>query len=170
MKRYSAATLVLLFAFSGTAIVHAEDSNASTGKSMKGMDMKGMDMQGMDMKDMDMEKCSQMHSKKMKGMDMKGMDMKDMDAKKCNEMMKEMHKEKSSASGKSHVAEGVVTAVASDGKVTLKHGPVKTLGWPAMTMAFAVKDKALREKLEVGKKVHVTFDKQASDYVITEVK
>ncbi|WP_259657558.1 copper-binding protein [Escherichia coli] len=44
------------------------------------------------------------------------------------------------------------------------------MGWPAMTMAFAVKDKALFDKLAVGSKVHVEFKKEADGYVVTSVK
>lgn len=56
------------------------------------------------------------------------------------------------------------------GVVTLAHGPVKTLKWPAMTMGFSVKDKALFDKLTVGKTVDVEFTRQGSDYVVTAVK
>jgi len=56
------------------------------------------------------------------------------------------------------------------GKVTIAHGPVQTLKWPAMTMAFGVKDKALLGKLSSGKKVEFEFVKQGSDYVITSAK
>src|SRR2546427_8169770 len=59
---------------------------------------------------------------------------------------------------------------AVQGKVTLAHGPVKSLGWPAMTMAFGVKDKALYDKLAVGAKVHVGFKKEGDGYVVTSVK
>lgn len=54
--------------------------------------------------------------------------------------------------------------------VMLAHGPVKSLNWPAMTMGFAVKDKALFDKLSVGKKVDVEFVQQDGKYLITAVK
>jgi Cu(I)/Ag(I) efflux system protein CusF len=110
-----------------------------------------------------------MEMKGMKDMDMKGMDMKDMDAQKCSDMMKSMDKKAANTKATKHQADGMVKGVDADGKVTLAHGPVKNLGWPAMSMAFAVKDKTLLEKLTVGSKVHVEFDKQDSDYVITEL-
>jgi Cu(I)/Ag(I) efflux system protein CusF len=70
-----------------------------------------------------------------------------------------------------HQAIGVVKSVDADkGKVTIAHGPVKTLNWPAMTMTFGVKDKGLLDKLSVGKHVQVQFEKQGSAYVITSVK
>ena len=70
-----------------------------------------------------------------------------------------------------HKASGVVTKVdAAKSKVTIRHGPVKSLEWPAMTMAFTVKDKAMLEKMPKGKKVDFEFQEQGSDYVITSVR
>jgi Cu/Ag efflux protein CusF len=85
-------------------------------------------------------------------------------------MMKGMDT-KGSAKSTAHEADAVVKEFdAAQGKVTLAHGPVKSLGWPAMTMAFAVKDKALFDKLAVGAKVHVEFKKEGDGYVVTSVK
>lgn len=82
-------------------------------------------MHGMDMKNMDMDDC--MH---MKGMD--GMDMKKMGTKKCREMMEEMKAGKSTTHAKTHIADDVVKAVDLSGKVTLQHGPVKSLGYTVL--------------------------------------
>ncbi|WP_454912755.1 copper-binding protein [Variovorax gossypii] len=121
------------------------------------------DMGGMKMGDKGTQNCMDM-----KGM--KGMDMKDMDAKKCQDMMKGMDT-KGTAKSTAHEADAVVKEFdATQGKVTLAHGPVKSLGWPAMTMAFGVKDKALFDKLAVGAKVHVGFKKEGDGYVVTSVK
>jgi Cu(I)/Ag(I) efflux system protein CusF len=118
---------------------------------------------GKEMKDMDMAHCMDM---------MKGMDMKGMDPQKCKEMMEGMNdKQTSGADEATHKTEAVVKSVdAAQGKVTLAHGPVETLGWPAMTMGFSVEDKALFEKLAVGKKVNVQFEKQDGGYVVTSVE
>jgi len=90
--------------------------------------------------------------------DMKGMNMKSMPAE-----MK--------ASAKVHKATGVVKKVdIAKGEVTLAHGPVKDLKWPAMTMGFAVKDKALFDKLVVDKKVDFEFVQEGSSHVVTSVK
>ena len=59
---------------------------------------------------------------------------------------------------------------AKAGVVTLSHGPVATLNWPAMTMTFKVKDKSLLPKLAEGKKVDVELTKDGEDYVVTSVK
>lgn len=43
-------------------------------------------------------------------------------------------------------------------KITLKHGEIKNLDMPGMTMVFAVKDPAMLDKLEAGDKVNFTAD------------
>jgi Cu/Ag efflux protein CusF len=68
-------------------------------------------------------------------------------------------------------ASGVVKKVdASKGTATIAHGPVKELSWPAMTMAFKVKDKTLLAKLGVDKKVDFVLAQEGKDYVITAVQ
>ena len=70
-----------------------------------------------------------------------------------------------------HKAVGVVKKVdGKAGSVTLDHEPVKSMKWPAMSMAFQVKDKAMLDKLGEGKKVEVEFEQHGKDYVITSVK
>lgn len=44
------------------------------------------------------------------------------------------------------------------GRVTLKHGEIKNLDMPPMTMVFQVKDPALLEKVKVGDKVQFTVE------------
>lgn len=148
MKLVSTATLIAALAFSAATFAQSGD--------MGSMKMEGKGMQ----------ECMDM-----KGM--KGMDMKDMDAQKCKSMMTGTDAKGTSMATKStaHQADAVVKEFnAAQGKVTLAHGPVKSLGWPAMTMAFAVKDKALFDKFDVGSKVHVEFKKEADGYVVTSVK
>jgi Cu(I)/Ag(I) efflux system periplasmic protein CusF len=87
---------------------------------------------------------------------MKGMDMKDMPKQT----------EKNAAA---HKATGVVTKLDKD-KVTIQHGPVQSMSWPAMTMAFRVRDKALMGKLGKDRKVDFEFRQEGKDYVITAVK
>jgi Cu(I)/Ag(I) efflux system protein CusF len=72
---------------------------------------------------------------------------------------------------KVHQASGVVKGMdALAGTVTLAHGPVASMNWPAMTMAFKVQDKALMDKLAEDKRVDVEFMQMGSDYVVTAVK
>lgn len=101
-----------------------------------------------------------MKGMEMKG-DMKGMDMKDMSPSQMS---------KDAKPGK-HMAKGTVKSVDAKAQtVTLDHGPVKSMNWPAMTMAFKVQDKALMDKLGQGKKVEVEFEQRGKDYVITSAK
>lgn len=153
MKRTVSLSLILVLSVSSLAIARSGG------------------MKDMETKDMNMQKCMDM--KGMKGSGMNGMDMKDMDMQKCMDMMNGKDGKQQSKSDKamSHQTTAVVKNVdAANGKVTLAHEPVKSLNWPAMTMGFAVKDKMLFDKLAVGKKVHVEFIQQGSDYVVTVVK
>lgn len=94
-------------------------------------------------------------------------DMKGMDGMKMNEKPMAM----GDKGLPTHKATGVVKgADRNKGTVTLAHEPVPTLKWPAMTMSFAVKDKAMLDKLPANKKVEVEFVQQGKDYVITGVK
>jgi Cu(I)/Ag(I) efflux system protein CusF len=90
---------------------------------------------------------------------MKGMDMKDMP----------MKMEKKDARGAVHKGTGVVTKMDKE-NVTIKHEPVASMNWPAMTMSFKVKDKALMDKLAKDRKVDFEFVQQGRDYVVTGVK
>ena len=73
--------------------------------------------------------------------------------------------------GQIHQASGMVKKIdAVKGTVTFAHGPVSSLDWPAMTMGFRVKDKALLERLVVGKEVVFEFVKEGAAYVETEVR
>lgn len=79
----------------------------------------------------------------------------------------------SEMSTKAAISEGVGMVDAVDktkGIVTLSHEPIASLGWPAMTMDFAVDDKALFRKLVMGKKVQFQFVKQHNRYVVTGVR
>jgi Cu(I)/Ag(I) efflux system protein CusF len=70
-----------------------------------------------------------------------------------------------------HQAVAVVRAAnPAKNSVTLAHEAIQSLKWPAMTMAFVVKDKKLFDKLAVGSKVNVEITQQGSDYVVTAVK
>lgn len=105
--------------------------------------------------------------------DMKGMDMKSMNANSCQDMMKGMDMQQANKGTKTarHEAVGTVKSVdPAAGTVTLAHGPIKSLNWPAMTMGFTVKDKTLLDKFSVGKKVDVEIVQQDGKYVITAVK
>lgn len=55
--------------------------------------------------------------------------------------------------------EGEVRKIDKDaGKITLKHGEIKNLGMPPMSMVFKAKDPALLGKVKAGDKVRFTAD------------
>jgi len=70
-----------------------------------------------------------------------------------------------------HQASGKVTKVdRAAGRVTIAHGPVASLKWPPMTMAFEVKDKALFDKLQLGANIEFSFVQSERKHVVTAVK
>ena len=69
------------------------------------------------------------------------------------------------------LTDGEVRKVDVDAaKVTLKHADIKSLDMPAMTMVFAVKDKAMLTGLKVGDKVKFKVASDAGKYTITEMQ
>ncbi|BAM87755.1 putative periplasmic copper binding protein [Bradyrhizobium oligotrophicum S58] len=57
------------------------------------------------------------------------------------------------------------------GKVTLKHGPAKSLGMTEpMTMVYRVKDPALLGTVNVGDKVKFEAAEDSSGYTVTKIE
>jgi Cu(I)/Ag(I) efflux system protein CusF len=52
-------------------------------------------------------------------------------------------------------------------KITLKHGEIKNLNMPGMTMVFRVKDAKLLDSLAAGDKVKFTAEQIDGNYVVT---
>ena len=66
-------------------------------------------------------------------------------------------------------AEGTVTAIdAEAGTITIEHGPVPAIDWPAMTMAFDA-DEQLRKKVTVGEGIAFEFRTGVEGSVITSI-
>ena len=65
-------------------------------------------------------------------------------------------------------ANGNVTAVAGD-RITISHGPVEQLGWPAMTMTFRAGEPAMLQSLRVGDRVAFRFRQNGTDYPLTAI-
>lgn len=55
-------------------------------------------------------------------------------------------------------------------KITLKHGEIKSLDMPPMTMAFRVKDPAVLGQFAVGDKVRFTVEKVDGAYTVTSIQ
>ena len=56
------------------------------------------------------------------------------------------------------------------GRVTLKHGEIKNLDMPPMTMVFRVADTKLLDNLAVGDRIRFSAEKGPSGYVITAIE
>jgi Cu/Ag efflux protein CusF len=57
------------------------------------------------------------------------------------------------------------------GKITLKHGPAKSLGMEEpMTMVYRVKDAAMLKQVKVGDKVTFEAEEAASGYTVTKME
>jgi Cu(I)/Ag(I) efflux system protein CusF len=75
------------------------------------------------------------------------------------------------ASMASEMTEGEVRKVDADTKkVTLKHGEIKNLGMPGMTMVFQVKDPAVLATLKVGDKVRFRAEKSGGALAVTDIQ
>jgi Cu(I)/Ag(I) efflux system protein CusF len=55
-------------------------------------------------------------------------------------------------------------------KITLKHGEIKNLDMPAMTMVFQVKDPAMLDKFKPGDKVRFRASGEDGKYTLTELE
>jgi Cu(I)/Ag(I) efflux system periplasmic protein CusF len=74
-------------------------------------------------------------------------------------------------SGAATLAEGEIRRIDKDaGKITLKHGEIKNLDMPPMTMVFQVKDRAFLEKVKVGDKVRFAAEQNAGAYTVTSIE
>jgi len=81
------------------------------------------------------------------------------------------HAHAASVSATTHSTSGVVKKTdTAKGMVTFAHEPIPALSWPAMTMNFSVKEKALFSKLKVGQRVTIEFMQQNGDSIVTSVK
>ncbi|MDO8777242.1 MAG: efflux RND transporter periplasmic adaptor subunit [Burkholderiaceae bacterium] len=71
-----------------------------------------------------------------------------------------------------HQAQGNIDSIdVKEGSLSLSHGPVASLKWPAMTMEFKVANAALLKDLKPGAKIAVEFvERQPGEWVITSVK
>lgn len=75
------------------------------------------------------------------------------------------------AAGASELTDAEVRKIDKDaGKVTLKHGEIKNLDMPPMTMVFKVKEPAILDALKVGEKVRVAVEKIDGSYTVTKVE
>lgn len=69
------------------------------------------------------------------------------------------------------MADGEVRKVDMDTKkITIRHGEIKNLDMPGMTMVFQVKDPALLSKVKAGDKVRFKAEKSGGTIVATDIQ
>lgn len=70
----------------------------------------------------------------------------------------------------SHLVNGEVVKIdKAAGKITMKHGPIKSLDMDAMTMVFRVADPAMLDKVKAGDKVKFEADRVNGAITITSM-
>lgn len=75
------------------------------------------------------------------------------------------------AAAEGDMADGEVRKVDKDAKkITLKHGEIKNLDMPGMTMVFQVKDPALLDKVKAGDKVKFKAEKAGGALMVTDIQ
>lgn len=80
-------------------------------------------------------------------------------------------KKETAMAAPSDMTEGEIRKVDMDTKkITIKHGELKNLEMPGMTMVFQVKDPALLEKAKVGEKVRFKAEKAGGAMVVTDIQ
>lgn len=73
--------------------------------------------------------------------------------------------------GSTAMTTGEVKKVDKDaGKVTIKHGPIKNLDMPGMTMVFRVKDAAMLDQVKEGDKINFAADKINGAFTLMQVE
>jgi Cu/Ag efflux protein CusF len=69
------------------------------------------------------------------------------------------------------LTDGEIRKVDKDNKkLTIKHGPLKSLDMPSMTMVFAVSDESVLEKFQAGDKVRFDAGKMDGKIVVTRIE
>ena len=75
------------------------------------------------------------------------------------------------ATASANMTEGEIRKVDREAKkLTIKHGEIKNLDMPPMTMVFQVKDVSLMDKLKAGDKIRFVAESTASGLVVTDIR
>ncbi len=70
--------------------------------------------------------------------------------------------------GQSYRGEGDVTEVSGD-NVTISHGPIEGIGWPAMTMPFRAGTSDMLKDIKPGDPVSFSFQKSGTEHLLTSI-
>ena len=142
--------------FGALALAAAFTANVQAQTTMNKDSMPGMDMPGMKMDKTD--------KSSMPGMDMPGMK----PAPTNQGSMPGMTMDTAAAAS---MTDGEVRKIDKENqKITLKHGDIKNLDMPGMTMVFKVKEAAMLDKVQVGSKVRFKAEKSDGAIVVTSVE
>ena len=69
------------------------------------------------------------------------------------------------------MTDGEVRKIDKDaGKITIKHGDIKHMDMPGMTMVFVVKDKVLLDKTSVGAKIQFMATNENGQMTVTDIQ
>ena len=74
----------------------------------------------------------------------------------------------SEATAQLYSGTGTVQSVTG-GKVTIAHGPIEGIGWPAMTMSFTAPPD-MADAVRVGSQVDFSFRQDGGAYVLTSLQ
>lgn len=75
------------------------------------------------------------------------------------------------AASPANMTDGEIRKIDNEAmKITIKHGEIKNLDMPGMTMVFPVKDVALLNNIKVGDKVKFHAEKAGSAIVVTDIQ
>ena len=78
---------------------------------------------------------------------------------------------KPAAMAEASMTDGEVRKIDKEaGKITIKHGDIKHLDMPGMTMVFPAKDKALLDKTQVGDKIRFMVINEGGKMVVTAIE
>ena len=86
-------------------------------------------------------------------------------------MAKDVPKKEAVTPASADMADGEVRKVDKENKkITLKHGVIKNLDMPGMTMVFGVKDASLLDSLKVGDKVKFKAEQSGTSITVTDIQ
>lgn len=77
----------------------------------------------------------------------------------------------SSAKVSDETASGEVRRIQKDlNKITLRHGEIKSIDMPSMTMVFTVRDPKLLKQVKVGDKVKFAAEMKGTELFVTSIR
>ncbi len=79
--------------------------------------------------------------------------------------------EQTKPAGVGHQGLGTLESINADGSVSITHEAIKTLGWPGMTMDFALANSSLAQGIQPGTAISFELvERKPGEYVITKLQ